>query len=84
MKFPVTGTIDTNRNDGPFFWALRSRDPKQVIDDICEARLILMMSSRKWPRFQGNWTRRLRLVKERCYAMAGIGEPVEAIADGAA
>jgi lysozyme family protein len=72
MRFPVTGKIDTNDRDGPFFWALRSRDPQRVIDDICEARLLLMMSSRKWPRFAGNWSRRLKLVKERAYAMAGI------------
>jgi lysozyme family protein len=72
--FPVTGKIDTNFQDGAFFWALRSRDPKRVIDDICESRLILMMSSRKWPRFSSNWKRRLRLVKQRCYAMAGIDE----------
>ncbi|MDP9137457.1 MAG: hypothetical protein M3N38_04685 [Pseudomonadota bacterium] len=83
-RFPVTGRIDTNRHDGPFFWALRSRNAKQVIDDICEARLRLMMASRKWPRFKNNWTRRLRLVKARAYSMAGIGEPVEEIADGIA
>jgi lysozyme family protein len=70
MKFPVTGRIDTNKTDAAFFWALRSRPARQVIDDICEARLLLMVSSRKWERFKNNWTKRLALVKQRADRMA--------------
>lgn len=74
MGFAVTGGgIDTNDPaDAGFFWALRARDPKTVIDAICEARLRLMLSSRKWPRFKANWTRRLKLVKQRAYDLARV------------
>jgi lysozyme family protein len=75
MGFPVTGKIDTNKQDAAFFWALRAREARDVIDAICEARLRLMMGSHKWPRFKGNWTRRLKLVKQRCYDLAKISEP---------
>lgn len=80
LGFPVTGRIRTDMGDAPFFWAVRSRYDKDVIDAICECRLRLMMSSRKWERFQGNWTRRVNLVKTRAYKLAGIPEPVEIVA----
>ena len=75
MNFPVSGKIDTNARDGPFFWAIRHRDTKSVIDTIMEARLTLMLGSKKWERFQANWTRRLKAVKERAYMLASITAP---------
>ena len=39
----------------PVLLGLRSRDVKQVIDDICEARLLLMMSS-AMAAVQANWS----------------------------
>ena len=74
MGFTVSGRMNTNAGDGPFFWAVRARPDREVIDAICEARLTLMMSSRKWPRFRENWTRRVKQVKQRAYDLAGIDE----------
>ena len=77
MRFPVTGKIDTNGRDAGFFWALRSRPPFQVVEDICAARLILMVSSRKWERFKKNWTSRIALVKQRAEKMIDKADVVD-------
>jgi lysozyme family protein len=74
LRFVETGTMKTNVKDAPFFWALRNRPPKEVIDAIQEARLRVMQSSRKWERFKGNWTNRLAVVKTRAYSLAGIDD----------
>lgn len=63
-NFPVTGKMDAN-----FLWAFKSRDSEKVINDICDARLELMKKSKKWERFQNNWTRRVDKVRERALAM---------------
>jgi lysozyme family protein len=62
-KFPVTGKMDPK-----LLWALKSR--LSVIDDICDARLALMMSSSKWERFKDNWSRRVAKVRTRALIMA--------------
>ena len=64
-NFPVTGKMDAK-----LLWALKARDSKTVIGDICDARLHLMQGSKKWETFKSNWTRRLDKVRARCLAMA--------------
>lgn len=65
LKFPVTGKMTPQLS-----WALRFRDSRAVINAICDARLALMMGSKKWERFKDNWTRRVTKVRERALAMA--------------
>lgn len=61
------------RMDPKFLWAFKDREPHGMIDDICDARIGLMMQSKKWPRFQANWTRRVDAVRERAHRMADKG-----------
>jgi len=60
----------SGKMDAKLLWALKARDSIQVIDDICDARLSLMMSSKKWERFKDNWTKRVDKVRTRAKEMA--------------
>lgn len=64
LKFPLTGKMTPQLS-----WALRMRDTNVTIDAICDARLALMRSSKKWARFEKNWTARVDKVRERAHAM---------------
>lgn len=64
-KFP-----SSNKMDAKFLWALKSRDPIQTINDICDARLTLMKNLKNWTRFESNWTKRVIKVRERAILMA--------------
>ncbi len=64
-KFPAVGKMDPK-----FLWALKSRDPIQTINDICDARLDLMRGLKAWAKFEANWTKRVNKVRERALAMA--------------
>lgn len=64
MRFPSSGKMDPQ-----FLWALKSRNSNVVIDAICDGRLALMQSSKKWERFKDNWTRRVDKVRSRAHSM---------------
>jgi lysozyme family protein len=74
LGFDVTGKIDTNTAPGAqFLWALKTRNPDDMIDKICDARLELMRSSHKWERWKHNWEPRVAWVRERAHKMAERG-----------
>jgi len=61
--------VTSSKMDAKLLWALKARDSEKVIDDICDARLALMKSSKKWERFQSNWTKRVDKVRSRAKLM---------------
>ena len=61
--------VTSGKMDAKLLWALKSRDSAQVINDICDARLALMMSSKKWERFKDNWSKRVDKVRKRALEM---------------
>lgn len=61
--------ITSGKMDTKLLWALKSRDPEKIINDICDARLSLMMSSKKWERFKDNWSKRVNKVRIRALSM---------------
>jgi lysozyme family protein len=62
--------IKSGKMDAKLLWALKSRDSIKVIDDICDARLDLMMGAKNWTKFKDNWTRRVDKVRTRAKKMA--------------
>lgn len=51
------------RMGNDLLWALKTREPRKLITDICDARWALMQQSKNFPRFESGWKHRLDRVR---------------------
>jgi lysozyme family protein len=63
--------------------AVKARDPKGLINAICDERMRFLKALRTWPVFGKGWSRRVAEVRAAALAMAGrMQMPAAAHADG--
>jgi len=71
--------VDADGQIGPVtIAAVRARDPKAVINAICDERLAFLKALKTWPVFGNGWGRRVSEVRAAALAMATANPPATA------